>query len=645
MKRLIPILIFLLLIGSANGQNISDMNFEEINVDVNIDSGATITHQTGWDVDYIFANLTFFPKDDEWQDILNKNFVYGDELEEGEDYLYFKWNSPTETELGFGLDYNIKSKFKFEQVKNKRSFPVNENDIPDDIKIYLESTETINADDSEIIAQATSIAEGKDDLYQVAFDMGVWIKENIDYDLNTLTENVQQDARWVLDNREGVCDEITVLFIAMLRSVGIPAKFTSGSSYSNLINGFGNHAWAEVYFPGEGWVSFDVTYGQFGFIDAGHIKFKESLEAKESSINYGWKSNNIEVEFDPLNVKTELIYSGGELSQKAELDMNLLANNVGGGSYVPVEVKVKNLKNYYVPLDIYLTRSASIVEENVKHILLKPNEEKSVFWIIEVPEDLESGYVYTSIIEFQDYFGSSDSEDLKYAKGDDYYSLEEAEEKISQLEEESESNYNGDLEIDCRLPKKVFYTYEKGSLNCSLKNKGNVNFNNLGVCFLEDCENFDLLINGEKEIVFEFETNIESREYSVVAQNEDVVKYFYVDLEILESPNLRINGLNYDNELRYKDTGELRFELISDSEAYDVSVRLGKKEIFNIVKFDGTDSFLIPYEGSFFYNKNNILTVEYEDNNGREYLAEERININVIDIPFFVKILNFIGLI
>jgi len=648
MKKIIFIFVFLLLVGIVSAENLSEINFDDVTVDVHISSGGNIeSTSVNWNVDYVFANLTFFPREDYWQDILSKNFIYGDYIEEEDNYIYFKWNNFEDDRIDFSLDYNIKSDFKLEQIKNKIIFPINENDIPEEIKPYLEATETINSEDSTIIAQATSIANGKDDLYEIVFDTGVWVKENIDYDLNTLTENAQQDARWVLDNKEGVCDEITVLFIAMLRSVGIPAKFTSGSSYSNLINGFGSHAWAEVYFPGEGWVNFDVTYGQFGFIDASHIKFKDSVEAKESSINYGWRSNNVDINFEPLTIETELVYTGEELDKKFELEVNLLENQVGGGSYVPVEIKVKNLKNYYVPLDLYLTKSASLVEDNVKHVLIKPNEEKSVFWIIEVPGDneLESGYTYTSTIEFKDYFGSLSSEDLKYSRSYSSYSLQEAENKIDQLEEETESSYNGDLELSCKLPKETFYTYEKGNLSCSLKNKGNLNFNNLDVCFLDECKNINLLINGNYGVNFEFETDIESKEYFVVAENEEITKYFYVDINIVDSPNLKIENLEYDNELNFKDMGELKFSVGSDSPGYNVIIKMGNRNVFDIDKFSGIDSFLIPYEGGFFYNKDQTLIIEYEDNNGKKYNLEEELNINVLEVPFYIKILDFIGLV
>ena len=71
-----------------------------------------------------------------------------------------------------------------------------------------------------------------------------------------------EPATWVYDNRQGVCDELTGLFISMLRELGIPARFVSGVSYTNLpefAKPWGGHGWAEVWFPDVGWVPFDVT--------------------------------------------------------------------------------------------------------------------------------------------------------------------------------------------------------------------------------------------------------------------------------------------------------------------------------------------------------------------------------------------------
>lgn len=63
--------------------------------------------------------------------------------------------------------------------------------------------------------------------------------------------------------KRGVCQDITHIFIAAARALGIPARYVSG--YFHRIDGVieqeAGHAWAEVHLPHLGWVGFDATNG------------------------------------------------------------------------------------------------------------------------------------------------------------------------------------------------------------------------------------------------------------------------------------------------------------------------------------------------------------------------------------------------
>ena len=72
----------------------------------------------------------------------------------------------------------------------------------------------------------------------------------------------------VLDTRRGDCNEHTILFVALARAVGLPARTAAGLVYAN--GNFYYHAWPEVYL-GE-WVAVDPTFGQFP-ADASHLRF------------------------------------------------------------------------------------------------------------------------------------------------------------------------------------------------------------------------------------------------------------------------------------------------------------------------------------------------------------------------------------
>ena len=115
----------------------------------------------------------------------------------------------------------------------------------------------------------------------------------------------------------------------MLRAVGVPAKFVSGVAYTDsplFTERWGGHGWAEVYFPEIGWVAFDPTFGEFGWIDVGHIK-NEELHP-EILVFFVYESHSEEFDEAGLDIKrgfavdffVEIISSIYFLRQRFETD-------------------------------------------------------------------------------------------------------------------------------------------------------------------------------------------------------------------------------------------------------------------------------------------------------------------------------------
>jgi hypothetical protein len=83
-------------------------------------------------------------------------------------------------------------------------------------------------------------------------------------------------AAEVAVSRQGDCTEHAVLTAALCRAVGIPAQVVSGLAYVSqwhaLSNGFGGHAWTQVYI-GDKWYNIDAAFKSAGWggYDAGHI--------------------------------------------------------------------------------------------------------------------------------------------------------------------------------------------------------------------------------------------------------------------------------------------------------------------------------------------------------------------------------------
>lgn len=65
----------------------------------------------------------------------------------------------------------------------------------------------------------------------------------------------------IIENRHGVCQDFSHLFIAISRKNGIPARYVSG--YLHQGDGFFGdsqmHAWVEAFVPNVGWIGYDPT--------------------------------------------------------------------------------------------------------------------------------------------------------------------------------------------------------------------------------------------------------------------------------------------------------------------------------------------------------------------------------------------------
>jgi transglutaminase-like putative cysteine protease len=73
-----------------------------------------------------------------------------------------------------------------------------------------------------------------------------------------------------LDRGQGSCRDLAVLFVEAARSLGFGARVVSGYLHSCKQNSLGSegagstHAWAEIYVPGAGWITFDPTNRSVG---------------------------------------------------------------------------------------------------------------------------------------------------------------------------------------------------------------------------------------------------------------------------------------------------------------------------------------------------------------------------------------------
>jgi hypothetical protein len=90
------------------------------------------------------------------------------------------------------------------------------------------------------------------------------------------------NALEALQSGRGDCTEHSVLFVALARALGIPARVAVGIAYWPAGSGFGWHAWSEVH-DGQHWIAVDPTWDQ-PVADVTHVKLADGGPANQARI-------------------------------------------------------------------------------------------------------------------------------------------------------------------------------------------------------------------------------------------------------------------------------------------------------------------------------------------------------------------------
>jgi len=383
---------------------ISAISYDDKNI---LDSVVTISNafsviptSNSYEIKSINVTMEAFPRNDSRQIVslitTSPDATIGDNVS-------FFFDNPLATDFSMRLDANVRTRNYVDEIKVPIQFPLT--DLDSSLYQYLQPTQIIDVT-PEIRNLASELIGDKTDLYEIEYSFAEYDRKNVAYDLSSLTSNADQKSSWVLENKRGVCDEITNLFISLNRAAGIPARFVSGVAYTNLDSVFGKnwvpHAWAEVYFPNVGWVPYDVTYGQYGFIDAGHIKLMESAESSGSNIDYNYYGRDISLKPGSVNIDVNVSDYGENVRGRYSFVASVFKEQVGFGSYDLVKVDVNNNQNYYTVADLYLgeTENVNIIEASTekvlnktihrREVLLKPYQMKTIYWLIQ----LDGNFIY-----------------------------------------------------------------------------------------------------------------------------------------------------------------------------------------------------------------------------------------------------------
>jgi transglutaminase-like putative cysteine protease len=660
-KILYSIILLLLVVPFVYSVSYDDKN--TLSSIVSISNSFTIIPTTNsYSIKFVNASIVSYPRSDVRQIVTELTTEPKASIDDAISFLYI---NPILDAYNIRVDAKVVTNNRMDEIKTPISFPLN--NLDGSLYSYLEPTNIIDVT-PEIKNLASELIGDRTDLYEIEYVFAEYVRKNVAYDLGTLTSDVNQKSSWVLANKIGVCDEITNLFISLNRAAGIPARFVSGVSYTNLNEVFGknwvSHAWAEVYYPGYGWIPYDVTYGQYGFIDAGHIKLMDSAESSSSNVNYNYLGNNIKLQPGKMDIDVKVLNYGEDARARYNFIAKAYDDEMGFGSYDMITVELENTQNYYQIADLYLgeTQGVSIIEESKetvlnktihrKQVLMKPRQSATIYWIIKVDDNLDKNYIYTLPITVYNTYNENSTTFVTSRKNYKSIDYDYFKNFISSRTEELLKAYSKYIYLECVPDKSNMYIEDVLNIDCVLDNRGDKTFDKVNICIDNNCTSRSLAI---QKIPLHYIKKFESeglKNVEIKVYNDELTKVSYIPINVLDKPKASITDLKYPEVVGYGDSFDITFTLVKDSKSTPKNLKITLKSETNKVEwtfpdFDVDKGFAIKSNGNTMKpNKNNYnILVEYSDETGANYTTEKDFTIQsqATALENFLLYINLIG--
>ena len=630
MTKLLVLLLIFLLIPFALAQG--DLNSaESLTIDSKIIFPVRFVPSGGpMDLDYLHIDFSWIPVNDYRQTLLSASSEPVSEKKS--DSMFFEIKSMND----FDVIVDFKTKTTSQKVKVKEKIPFPIINLDPELISYTKETNLIDIN-NDIRNLAASIAKDEDDLYVVVFKLADWVNTNIEYNLSTTTSTATLKSSWVLEERQGVCDELSNLFVSMVRSLGIPARVVSGITYtdSELFNyNWGAHGWTEVYFPGYGWIPFDPTYNQLGYVDATHITMNRYADEDRYNTKYEWRGRGFDLDPGLQQIQSKVLNQGPQKATDATIKIDLLRDIVDFGSYNVVSAKITNKRDYYVTksFDISRTEGLTNIDESMKDILLKPNEVKYLYWILKVDDDLRNNYIYTFPITIFSQSGESVESSFQSAEQEEFISKKVASSYI-QKEEELVENM-----MTCTTSKESVYLEEEFDVKCEFTDPSMPE--EVTLCIRNVCEKVK-----KSDAVISFDINDSGFQTLVVeASAQGFKESAFFSINAIDRAIVEINDIKVPVDIGFSESAFLKFNIkrVGSGLPQNLNIKVSHELFRKEWKMDflpDTQEFNLEFSGKDLKSKSNVLKiiVDYEDAKGEKYTASKDVKIYFKELSFFEK--------
>lgn len=212
--------------------------------------------------------LMLFPIKDEYQSLQSQRIhITGDPMLEvykdyyGNEIGSFMRSAP-HTELR--IDSNISV------ITSPRKMPADDTAAAEqwqhleEIKYVVPFIDFLKQESFEALPEMKGIADAgfykTVSVYTAMQQLTEYVYTNFQYIKGITSVSTTLDEIWKL--KAGVCQDFAHILLAMLRLLGIPARYVSGyvCPHDHNLRGEGaTHAWVEAYIPFYGWLGFDPT--------------------------------------------------------------------------------------------------------------------------------------------------------------------------------------------------------------------------------------------------------------------------------------------------------------------------------------------------------------------------------------------------
>jgi hypothetical protein len=215
-----------------------------------------------------------------------KNFKVIIDKNENKIYRFNLQNIDQNKQLSVSLSSNV----VINEFIIKKSDSILQNYEPDDkdLVTFTKSEKYVDSNSDAIINASKTIIGSETSPIKKAELIYNFLCNKLEYDYDRMSQKNHEiyDASEILNWNKGVCSDYSILFAALCRAAGIPAKLVYGLSLQSMVTKFNGvidtaHEWNEIKLPGYGWVPVDSTTEQ-PFLSANYFCDLKTFEGSGS---------------------------------------------------------------------------------------------------------------------------------------------------------------------------------------------------------------------------------------------------------------------------------------------------------------------------------------------------------------------------